>query len=44
MVKLFWLAGYTTKAACENGIESVRKNSQDDSRYDKLEVKWSALF
>lgn len=27
--------GYTTKANCENGIESVRKNSQDDSRYDR---------
>ena len=27
--------GYSTKAACENGIESVRKNSQDDSKYDK---------
>jgi len=27
--------GYTTKAACENGIESVRKNSQDDARYDR---------
>jgi uncharacterized protein len=24
--------GYTTKAACENGIESVRKNSQTDAR------------
>lgn len=27
--------GYTTKAACENGIASVRTNSQDDSKYDK---------
>ncbi|MFT3981592.1 MAG: YegP family protein [Ferruginibacter sp.] len=27
--------GYKTKAACDNGIESVRKNSQDDSKYDK---------
>ncbi len=27
--------GYTTKAACENGIESVRKNSQDDSRFER---------
>lgn len=31
--------GYTTKAACENGIESVRKNSQIDERFDKLEAK-----
>lgn len=27
--------GYTTKAACNNGIESVRKNSQDDSKFDR---------
>jgi uncharacterized protein YegP (UPF0339 family) len=26
--------GYGTKPNCENGIESVRKNSQDDSKYD----------
>jgi uncharacterized protein YegP (UPF0339 family) len=31
--------GYTTKASCDNGIESVRKNSQDDARFDKLEAK-----
>jgi uncharacterized protein YegP (UPF0339 family) len=29
--------GYSTKAACSNGIESVRTNSQDDSRFDKKE-------
>lgn len=27
--------GYTTKIACENGIASVRTNSQDESKYDK---------
>lgn len=27
--------GYTTKANCHKGIESVRINSQDDSRYDR---------
>ena len=27
--------GYTTMAACENGIESVKKNSPDDSKYDR---------
>ncbi|WP_231459639.1 MULTISPECIES: YegP family protein [unclassified Pedobacter] len=27
--------GYVTKANCENGIESVRKNSQDDSKFEK---------
>ncbi|MEG2102644.1 YegP family protein [Flavobacterium oncorhynchi] len=29
--------GYTTKAACTNGIESVKTNSQDDGRYDRKE-------
>lgn len=29
--------GYTTLAACDNGIESVRKNSQEDSRFDRKE-------
>ena len=28
--------GYTTRAACDNGIESVRKNSQDDSKFERL--------
>ena len=27
--------GYTTKAACLNGIESVKTNAQDDSRYER---------
>lgn len=27
--------GYTTKAACLNGVESVKVNSQDDSRFDR---------
>ncbi|MFC3563443.1 YegP family protein [Pedobacter jamesrossensis] len=27
--------GYSAKSSCENGIESVRKNSQDDSKFDK---------
>lgn len=27
--------GYTTRAACENGIEAVRKNAADDTRYDR---------
>ncbi|MDX6180650.1 YegP family protein [Flavobacterium sp. Fl-77] len=29
--------GYTTKAACLNGIESVKTNSQIDERFDKRE-------
>lgn len=27
--------GYTTKGACHNGIESVRKNSQDDTKFER---------
>lgn len=31
--------GYKTKAACLNGIESVKKNAQVETRFDKLEAK-----
>jgi uncharacterized protein YegP (UPF0339 family) len=31
--------GYSSKAACDNGIESVRKNSQDDSMFDRKTAK-----
>jgi len=27
--------GYSAKPSCENGIESVRKNSQDDTKFEK---------
>ena len=27
--------GYSTKAACENGVESVRTNAIDTSKFDK---------
>ncbi|MGB3063624.1 YegP family protein [Sphingobacterium thalpophilum] len=27
--------GYSSKASCLNGIESVRKNAQDDGRFEK---------
>lgn len=27
--------GYSAKASCLNGVESVRKNSQDDARYER---------
>ncbi|MDO1500492.1 YegP family protein [Winogradskyella maritima] len=30
---------YTSKAECENGIESVKKNSSDDARFERLEGK-----
>ncbi|GEM51993.1 YegP family protein [Empedobacter brevis] len=29
--------GYKQKASCENGIESVRKNSQDDAKFELKE-------
>lgn len=28
--------GYSTKAACENGVESVKKNSQDKDNFEQL--------
>jgi uncharacterized protein YegP (UPF0339 family) len=27
--------GYSTRAACENGIDSVKKNAPDDNRYER---------
>ncbi|MFN8285834.1 MAG: YegP family protein [Chitinophagales bacterium] len=27
--------GYATRAACDNGVESVKKNAPDDSRYER---------
>lgn len=27
--------GYSAKSSCENGIESVKKNAQDDSKFEK---------
>lgn len=29
--------GYASRVSCDNGIESVRKNSQDDARFERLE-------
>ncbi len=31
--------GYTTKAACENGVESVKKNAGDEKRFELKEAK-----
>ncbi len=31
--------GYTTKAACDNGIESVKKNATEDSKYERNTAK-----
>lgn len=36
--------GYTSKAGCLNGIASVRKNSQDDNRYEKKTASNGKLF
>ncbi|HEY5370730.1 MAG TPA: YegP family protein [Hanamia sp.] len=33
--KILASEGYTTKAACNNGIDSVKANSKDDSKYDR---------
>lgn len=27
--------GYKSRASCDNGVESVRKNAPDDARYDR---------
>ena len=31
--------GYKAKTSCKNGIESVRKNSQNDARFERRETK-----
>jgi uncharacterized protein YegP (UPF0339 family) len=31
--------GYSAKASCSNGIESVRSHSQDDANFQRLEAK-----
>lgn len=31
--------GYTTKVACMNGVESVKKNATTETRFDKLVSK-----
>lgn len=35
---------YTTKAACENGIDSVKENAPKDARYDKLTSRNSQYY
>ena len=35
---------YETKASALNGIESVKKNSPDDARYDRLMGKGDAPY
>lgn len=36
--------GYASKANCENGIESVRKNSQDDSKFERKTASNGKFF
>ena len=36
--------GYTAKTSCLNGVESVRKNASDDSRYERKEAKNGKFF
>lgn len=36
--------GYTTLAACKNGIESVKKNAVEDARFERKEAKNGAPF
>jgi len=36
--------GYSAKASCLNGIESVRKNAPDDNRYERKESKNGKFF
>ena len=31
--------GYAAKSSCTNGIESVKKNAKDDSKFERLEAK-----
>ena len=36
--------GYTTLAACKNGIESVKKNAVENARFERKEAKNGAPF
>lgn len=36
--------GYSAKASCLNGIESVRKNSEEDSRFERKESSNGKYF
>jgi uncharacterized protein YegP (UPF0339 family) len=35
--KILGSEGYSSRSACTNGIDSVKNNSKDDSKYDKKE-------
>ncbi|MEM9327601.1 MAG: YegP family protein [Bacteroidota bacterium] len=36
--------GYSSKAGCKNGLESVAKNSKDKSNFEKKEAKNGKLY
>lgn len=36
--------GYKAKTGCTNGIESVRNNSQDDSKFERLESQGGSPY
>ncbi|AZA54811.1 YegP family protein [Chryseobacterium sp. G0201] len=36
--------GYNSKSGCENGIESVKKNSQDDNKFERHTAKDSRCY
>lgn len=36
--------GYTSKAACLNGIQSVKKNAFDEHKFEKLESKNNKFY
>lgn len=36
--------GYTTKSACHSGVESVKKNATDDSKFEKKASKDGKLY
>lgn len=36
--------GYSSKSSCQNGIESVKKNSADDGRFERAESKNGKVF
>ncbi|WP_028296612.1 YegP family protein [Olivibacter sitiensis] len=42
--KILASEGYTTKAACQNGIESVKKNAAIESRFEKKDSKNGKLY
>ena len=36
--------GYQARPSCLNGIESVRKNSQDDNKFERLKSKSGQFY